>query len=269
MGRIRTLKPEFFRSRSLSRVYIAARLTFQGLWCEADDFGHGVADPRIVKGAVWPLDDEITHQDVAGHLAELEATGHIQFYEVAGDRYFLISSWEEHQAAAYRRGKAQFPEPSMADTPTPVTVPDTLHDEECKEVQLASPVVQKSAGTGNWELGTRKGTGIAPAQRARDPLWDSIIDCWCLDPSELTDTERARLNKATKLLRDVQADPAEIPRRRARYRSRYPDAADTPMAVAGRWSELRQNENGSTPKMPAGTEHTQRNLERMLADGTP
>lgn len=110
---------------------------------------------------------------------------------------------------------------------------------------------------------------IAPARRPRerDPLWDALIECWCISEAELTDVERGRLNKAAKSLRDVRADPSEIPRRRARYRRRYPDAADTPMAVAGRWSELRQDENGSTPKMPAGTEHTQRNLERMLADG--
>lgn len=277
MGRIRTLKPEFFRSRSLARCCVAARLTFAGLWCEADDFGRGVADPRIVKGAIWPLEDDVTHDHVAQHLVELEATDHIVIYEVDGERFFEIVHWSEHQSAAYRRGKAQFPAPPAvqeraactperaACTPTPTTgaaPPEDLHDEECKNVQLArSGVLEGKGREGNGE-----GNGIAPAARSRDLIWESIIDCWNIDPAELTDTERARLNKAAKLLRDVDADPAEIPRRRAIYRSRYRDAADTPMAIAGRWSELRRTDTGEPPKLPAGSDMTARNLARITGE---
>jgi hypothetical protein len=261
VGRIRTLKPEFFRSRSLAKVSIPARLTFQGLWCEADDFGRGVADPRIVKGSVWPLDDDVTHADVGAHLEELASTGHIRLYVVKGERYFEILSWEEHQSAAYRRGKAQFPEPIVEESAEPAPPEQESHDESCTEVQAARPDV--------LELGTGKGTGNgdrnAPARRPRaiDPLWEAIIDCWQIDESQLTESERGRLNKATKLLRDVEADPTEIPRRRARYRVRYSHASDTPLAVIGRWSELANDTNGATPTMPAGSDMTQRNLARI------
>jgi len=111
MGRIRTIKPEFFRSRSLARCPLAARMTFAGLWTEADDYGRGVADPRILKGALWPLDDDITHSHVSAHLDVLTETGHIRLYEHGGETYYEVANWSEHQAAAYRRGEPKYPAP--------------------------------------------------------------------------------------------------------------------------------------------------------------
>ena len=127
MTRIRTIKPGFFRSRSLAKCARDARLTFAGLWTEADDFGNGVADTRILKGAIWPLDDDVTFEEVEWHLQQLQATGHVLLYEVDDERYFHVVNWEEHQAAAYRRGSASCPPPPEHDS----------HDEACKKVQGA------------------------------------------------------------------------------------------------------------------------------------
>lgn len=110
MAKIRTLKPGFFRSRSLAKCPIEARLTFQGLWTEADDHGRGIADPRLLKGAIWPLDDDITVQHVSAHLNVLAATSHIRLYAVADETYYEVVNWESHQSAAFRRGEAQFPD---------------------------------------------------------------------------------------------------------------------------------------------------------------
>lgn len=147
MGRMRTLKPEFFRSKPLARCSIPARLTFEGLWCEADDYGRGDADARVLKGHVWPLDDDITWQIVEGHLGELEREGCIVLYEVDGNTYYAIPSWEKHQAAAYRRGKAIYPEPPC----------DNLHDDACKEMQ-AAPLRVLELGTGNEEVEASQAT---------------------------------------------------------------------------------------------------------------
>lgn len=132
MGRIRTLKPEFFTSRSLAKVSHAARLTFAGLWTQADDHGRGVADTRILKGAIWPLEDGIGAPEIDAHLKELSTTGHVVLYVIDGDAYFEVANWEKHQAAAYRRGEAKHP------APTPETVCTFLHDS-------ARLVVQESA----------------------------------------------------------------------------------------------------------------------------
>jgi hypothetical protein len=138
MGRIRTIKPEFFTSRSLSRVSIPARLTYAGLWTQADDCGRGVADVRILKGAIWPLEDDVQQADIQRHLQELVSTGHLYVYDVGGDLFFEVIGWVKHQASAYRRGEAKHP------ARTEGTLCTFLHDS-------ARPVVQESAyreGTG-------------------------------------------------------------------------------------------------------------------------
>lgn len=140
MGRIRTLKPDFFRSRSLSKCSRDARLTFAGLWCEADDAGRGEADSRLLKGSIWPLDDDIDAAAISAHLAELEQSGHIQRYTVDGDGYYLIVKWQQHQAAAYRRGESKHPAPISTPPPQPP------HDGSCKEVQAARGDVLEGIG---------------------------------------------------------------------------------------------------------------------------
>ena len=128
MSRIRTLKPGFFRSRSLAKVTRDARLTFQGLWVEADDAGRGIAHADLLKGTIWPLDADITADVIDAHLLEL-AAAHIVLYEVDGERYYEILNWEKHQAAAYRKSPPQHPEPPAQTTiREPARVDTILHD---------------------------------------------------------------------------------------------------------------------------------------------
>lgn len=152
MARIRTVKPEFFRSRSLSRVSIPARVTFAGLWCEADDCGNGIADADILKGALWPKTAEVSVADVEAHLLELAAE-HITLYVVDGERYFSVVQWAKHQASAYRRGEAKHPGPDQGEP--------WLHDESCKNVQAARSVVLEGKGR------DRKGGEAADGGAAR------------------------------------------------------------------------------------------------------
>ena len=111
MSRIRSLKPGYFRSRSLARLPLAARHTFAGLWCEADDEGRGIADARLLKGAIWPLDDSITPDDIEEHIGLL-GVDHITLYDVGDERYYEVVRWEEHQSAQFRRSEGVYPAPN-------------------------------------------------------------------------------------------------------------------------------------------------------------
>jgi hypothetical protein len=97
MARIRTIKPEFFTSLTLARVSLGARLTFIGLWTYCDDQGRGKDEPRLVKAAIWPLEDGIPAGEVDAHLAELAEAGLIQRYEAEGQHYLAVRNWGEHQ----------------------------------------------------------------------------------------------------------------------------------------------------------------------------
>lgn len=153
MSRIRSLKPDFFRSRSLAKVSFGARLTFQGLWCEADDAGNGRADPRILKGAIWPLDDDVTWSQVQSQMDELVAIDAIRQYVVDGEPYYSIPNWTKHQSASNRRGKGWHPAPAtpVANGTTESADEHDSHDDECKEMQDAESCTTSSAGAGSRE----------------------------------------------------------------------------------------------------------------------
>jgi hypothetical protein len=100
MARIRTIKPDFFMSPTVASLPHRTRLTFVGLWCYVDDKGRGYDDPRLVKAAVWPLDDEITHEHVEMDLCELAGAGLIERWtavEMNGRTLLRVCSLLEHQ----------------------------------------------------------------------------------------------------------------------------------------------------------------------------
>lgn len=167
MPRIRTLKPEFFRSRSLAKCSVEARLTFAGLWTEADDHGRGIADPRILKGTLWPLDDDVTHEHVSSHIRMLIATGHIRLYETDGETYFEIINWEDHQAAAYRRGEPKYPAPETY-----------LGDVSHARMKESEGGTQESAGTRNEEQGTRKEDDADTSPSNNGQVDEQFEDFW-------------------------------------------------------------------------------------------
>lgn len=116
MARIRTIKPEFFTSEAIASLPLAARLTFIGLWTHADDYGRLVDNPRIIKGAIWPLDDDVTATDVSLHIHMLVDLGLLARYEAEGRRYLHVCNWEEHQKMN-RKAAAKHPEPPSSTDP--------------------------------------------------------------------------------------------------------------------------------------------------------
>ncbi len=114
--RIRTIKPEFWTSITIARLPFTARLTFIGLWNYVDDEGRGVDDGRLIKAALWPLDDVISPDTIEQFMVFLAVEGLIDRYEVGGLRYFSVTSWSEHQSISKPR-PSKLPEPSSG-TPT-------------------------------------------------------------------------------------------------------------------------------------------------------
>lgn len=97
MPRIRTIKPSFFQSDDVSALPLRARLTWIGLWTHCDDAGRTKDHARLIKAAIWPLDN-VSLADVEEDLVTLAGHGRIVRYEVDGQRYLEITNWSEHQA---------------------------------------------------------------------------------------------------------------------------------------------------------------------------
>ena len=73
-----------------------------------------------------------------------------------------------------------------------------------------------------------------------DLLFESLASACGLDWKQLTRTERGRLNKAVKELREIGATPEQVRERAAIYRQRCPDYFLTPQALVGNWSLMAQ-----------------------------
>jgi DNA-binding transcriptional ArsR family regulator len=98
MARIRTIKPQFFTSETIASIPNRdARLTFVGLWTHCDDEGRCIDNPRLIKAAVWPLDDDVTPEVVDEHLEMHEERGLIIRYRVGRQRLVQVTNWLEHQ----------------------------------------------------------------------------------------------------------------------------------------------------------------------------
>lgn len=156
MARIRTVKPSFFTSLTITALPLSARLTFIGLWTYADDEGRGVDDPRLVKAEVWPLDDDMTARKIDRDLARLADDGLIIRYQVDGRRFLQITNWGEHQRVN-RPTPSKHPVPTIDST---VSAPASITE---PAAQPHGAITEPSPPEGKGWEGKGTGTPQPPA----------------------------------------------------------------------------------------------------------
>lgn len=99
--RIRSIKPEFWRSEDIAALSLSARLMFIGLWSYVDD--NGVGDDRVSSIAADLFAEDLsrdpheTLQRVSGDTQTLENAGLIVRYSSGRKRLLYITNWESHQ----------------------------------------------------------------------------------------------------------------------------------------------------------------------------
>jgi hypothetical protein len=160
--RIRTIKPEFWRSDDITALSREDRLLFVGLWSYVDDNGVGIDDERRITADLFAFEDDqkATRDYVREGLATLSRVLHpaqdaplITRYEVDGKRYFHVTKWNDHQRVD-RPGRSRYPLPPSASTSEDGPDPDPdggLFDLDSREAR-------ESVATGTGEKGNR-GTG--------------------------------------------------------------------------------------------------------------
>lgn len=97
MPRIRTIKPDAFRSETLSEVSLAAERTFLGLLTEVDDQGRIKERPAVLNGALWALRPEHTVREMERDLEDLHAVGLVCRYQIGTVRYLHVPTFAQHQ----------------------------------------------------------------------------------------------------------------------------------------------------------------------------
>lgn len=97
--RIRSIKPEFYRSEDIAALDWDARLLFIGLWSYVDDNGVGRDVEQLIAADLFALDrdplDSLAR--VSRGLASLSDQGLIVRYTVEKKRFLAVTGWERHQ----------------------------------------------------------------------------------------------------------------------------------------------------------------------------
>lgn len=217
--RIRTVKPEFWRSDDIARLPREIRLLFIGLWSYVDDNGVGIDDYRQVTADLFPLDDDIadTREFVREGLATLSRASLIVRYEVAGKSYLHVPTWERHQKID-KPGKPRYPRPDA------VTSGDAPKDDCSRDPrETLAPVTEDQGNRGAEEKAPSSPGAAAPVKPPRDDVEQlctrladrmegngakrpNITDSWRRAARLLLDKDGRPLDQALRLLDWCQED---------------------------------------------------------------
>ena len=115
MARIRTIKPEFWRSPDIMQLDHFQRLLYIGLWNLADDEGRGTCDHASIAADLFltefSLNPHGTITAVSNAFNEYSIRGMVTVYEVGNRQYFQINNWKDHQRIN-RPSRSKFPAPT-------------------------------------------------------------------------------------------------------------------------------------------------------------
>ena len=113
--RIRSIKPEFWRSDDIASLSIEDRLLFIGLWSYVDDSGVGIDKVSHIVADLFALDADRDFREaygrVTGGLSTLSTNGLITRYTVDGKPFLYITTWARHQRIE-KPSRARFPAPT-------------------------------------------------------------------------------------------------------------------------------------------------------------
>lgn len=93
MARKRMISPEIWQSEDFSKLSILARLTFIGLFSNADDEGRGRAKAAYLKSIIYPYDEGMRVADIDKALSEIAQNMSVTFYTHDGNEYYFLDNW--------------------------------------------------------------------------------------------------------------------------------------------------------------------------------
>ncbi len=193
MARIRTVKPELFRHEALyeaeQKTGLPLRLAYIGMFTACDREGRFKWKPRSLKLDVLPYDNI----DFSRVLDALVTHGFIVKYELDGDEFGCIPSWNQHQVVNNRESSSTIPSLEESNTCT---------REPRVDDALSTPLVQEQ-GEGKGKEGKRKGNKESAVVTRPDFVDEQLWNDWLVirkkKSAPLTETAWALMtNEAAK-----------------------------------------------------------------------
>jgi len=195
MGRIRTVKPELFKHEDLFELELETglpiRLAFIGLFTCCDRAGRFKWRPRSLKLDVLPYDE----CDFSRVLDALVTRGFVQKYEVNGEKYGVIPTFDKHQIINNRESESDLPGPEESQDKSNTST----RDSRVSDASTTRHEGKGKEGKGKEEEG--KGKELPVERRDAAPDRDVVAEIFAYW-QKVMDTPGAQLDdKRTKAIK--------------------------------------------------------------------
>jgi len=209
--RIRSIKPEFWRSLDIAALSIEDRLLFIGLWSYVDDNGVGVDRVPVIAAELFAddlsRDPRETLSRVSEGIGRLSEQGLVQRYSDGSKDYLSITNWERHQRID-KPNKPRYPLPTSEN----VEIRETLatHSRDIRETPAPGTGEQGNRGTGEQGKNTcssddeRGGSNQANEPEPVNSYPQAFEDWWNLYPRK--QGKRKALNEWRRATKRVSRD---------------------------------------------------------------
>lgn len=272
MGRIRTIKPEFFLSEGLATLSPLHRLLFVGLWTLADREGRLEDRPQRIKVQLLPWDN----CDPEKLLRDLDREGYIHRYEAVGIACIAIPGFQKHQRPHPKEAAWGLPNPPSREVPRKAvkrSVESSVGSRvasrgEGKEIlesgkEILDPALRAAAGASPSAPPVQNGAsgfGEAPTYKATDavqpdpadgpPSWKALVADLFAAFEAARGVAYDPSGKDWKVLKGlVRHGHAEVVRRwKIGLSARYAARCSTFWDLGQRWNAC------ATPEAPAGSQ---------------
>lgn len=201
--RIRSIKPEFWRSDDIDALSWDDRLVFIGLWSYVDDNGVGKDKLASIAADLFAGDLSVEPTETLRRLSlALDALckrDMIRRYEVDGKPYLYISQWDKHQLVK-NPNKPRYPLPTC-DYSVP---PETLRRTSVEPPETL-PTGTEEQGNRGTEEEVKKPSRVAPlADLDEDP---DFVAFWSAYPRR---TDKGHARQAWKRALRKKVEPATL-----------------------------------------------------------
>jgi hypothetical protein len=245
--RIRSIKPEFWRSPDISELRIEDRLLFIGLWSYVDD--NGVGQDRIATVCADLFADDLsrdpreTFARVSEGLERLSEAGRIVRYTVENRDYLAVENWSRHQRID-KPNKARYPRPDAENS----TIREPLAESSRGSREIPAPGTGEQGNRGTEEQGTSSSSAAASDG---SPYTDEFLEWWKHYPRK---QDKGGAFKAWKKIKHATLD--ELIAGADRY-ANDPNRTDQYTKHAATWLNNRswEDEDGLPARIPQSWNH--------------
>lgn len=248
--RIRSIKPEFWRSDDISCLSVEDRLLFIGLWSYVDDNGVGVNSLALIAADLFASDIERdapeTFARVSRGLQNLSEAKRIVMYSVQNKDYLYITNWTKHQRID-KPNKARYP---VIDADGAV-IRETVASVSRDTPETYAPGTEEQGNRGTEEQRNRRTEEVPcssiPMSDIDTDTFDDFDDFWKIYPRKQNKAKAQVAWEKATITSKKRTDPALIVAGAIRLRDDPNLPPTTFIPYASTWINGRQWEDEPLP----------------------